>query len=220
MTGFFSWLQITALSYLAQAVLASPEPLGSALIPWWYCGVMVALCYTVNYILTGFRLAGTRLIALNGLSFVVLNMVPVFIYQYAVTGRIWPSAFPGLLIFLAVWSCLSYSYWETPSLKTRVWLWETGIIAGSLGLFLAVHSNFDIPYAGLVPLVVLFSGLASQGLRKSEESAGVVRTGKLAATNTLAGAFLLMAAFISVFGILGLALQHVIATQAGRLCKN
>ncbi|NLI91129.1 MAG: DUF4129 domain-containing protein [Peptococcaceae bacterium] len=210
MAGVFSWVQITSITYLAAALLSSK---GIAILPWRLCGVMVAFCYGVNYFLSRSDRKGPKFIILNALSFLLFNVIPVIFYELGVTGRIGLAVFPVVIIFFVVWSLLVYSFLEPPKDKTKVMLWEIGIITSSLGMFLSLRYDLAIPYVSLIPLAIISSGLLSRGMIKSDESSGVIRTNKATNTTTLAPLFLIIAGIACLFSVFGLALQHFVGNS-------
>ena len=205
MTGTLSWLQISSLSYLATALLISP---GGTILPWWLCGIMVALCYGINHFLYGASRQGYGYITLNALACLLFSVIPIISYQYLHATLGSQTLIPAILLFLMVWFSLANAFQNPMKDKTKVMLWEIGIIASSCGMFLSHRYNLNIPYANLIPILIISSGLLNQGLKKREESSGVIRTHEVSNANLLLTLFLPLAGIIGLFAALAVATQR------------
>lgn len=203
--GFvFSWVQLTAMCYLASAVLSPYSLLGSAILPWWSWGLFLALNYFHNEVHLRRQSGGFTFTLSNLVFFLVFGIGGFGFLQQTMSGRFWPNSFMNIVVALVVVVSLSYSFYYPPTEKLRTQMWEVGIIASSYGAFLASH-YINIPYAYVVPLIVIAAGLFRQGFSPKEESIGVIRSSLGRNRYSISMILLLLTFATTVLSLIGLA---------------
>lgn len=203
--GFvFSWLQLTVMCYLASAVLSPYSLFGSAILPWWSWGILITLNYFHNDVHFKRRSGGLTFAISNLVFFLAFGVGGLGYLQQSLSGRFWPNSFMNIVVSFVVVVSLSYSFYNPPTEKLRTQLWEIGILVSSYGAFLASH-YLNIPYAFVVPLVVIAVGLFRQAFSPREESMGVIRSSRGSNRFSIGIILLLLMFATTVLSLIGLA---------------
>lgn len=204
MNSVFSWLQLTVICYLASAVLSPYSLFGSAILPWWSWSILIALNYVHNDVHLKRRSGGLTFAISNFVFFLAFGVGGLGYLQQSLSGRFWPNSFMNIVVSFVLVVSLSYSFYNPPTEKLRTQLWEIGIIVSSYGAFLASH-YLNIPYAFLVPLVVIAVGLFRQAFSPREESMGVIRSSQGSNRFSIGLILLLLMFATTILSLIGLA---------------
>jgi hypothetical protein len=169
MTDLLDGLQLVCVVYPLTAVLNLRFGLGSAMIPWWLWGIIIALAFISNRRFLCRTRSMMGIILFNVFFGLLSGVTPVIILQMFTSARWWPGVCPGIAEIVLIWSAVCvYLFIEPLSPKDRMRLLEISLVLMSVLAVAKQYFSLRIPFFWLGIGSFLFIGLFREAAAHSE----------------------------------------------------